>query len=340
MNKQHKLYQEDLQRAIAVKGIERLEGKRFLITGATGLIGTHFIDALLHISGVEITACGRSREKAKSRLGEHFTNPRFTFLEHDSCNPFPAGVEADFIVPLASNTHPRAYSEHPVETMLINVLGCQHSLELARQTGSVVLYPSTVEIYGNAEGSDVFHEEYTGHLNLSNARSCYPESKRSAEALCQSYAAEYGVDVRIARLSRVFGPTMLPSDTKASSQFILKALAGEDIVLKSEGTQFFSYTYTTDVVNALLYILLNGAPATPYNIANPACDVHLRDFALLCANAAGKQIVFEIPDETERLGYSIATQAILAAQRLNDIGWQPRYTMQEALERTITILHG
>lgn len=340
MNKLHPLYQQDLAHILSTSGIEALHGKKVLITGATGLIGTHLIDALMSMGDVEIIAVGRSRDKAAARLGEYYDCARFCFLEQDVREPFPSDIAPDYIIPLASNTHPKAYSEYPAETLLINTLGCQHALDLARRCGATVLYPSTVEVYGNARGTDVFTEDYTGQLNLANARACYPESKRVSEAMCLSYAAEYGIDVKIVRLSRVFGPTMLVSDTKASSQFIQKALSKEDIVLKSEGTQFFSYTYTTDAVTAMLHVMLHGESGVAYNIANPACDVHLRDFATLCAEAAGTKVVFDLPEESERRGYSIATQAILSPDRLFALGWNPRYDMREALKRTISILDG
>lgn len=329
---------EDLRRVLAVKGVERLRGKSVLVTGATGLLGVHLIDALMALGEVTVIAVGRSRERAAGRLGEHLSSPLFRFVEQDVQKAFPEDITADYIIPLASNTHPLAYSQYPAETMLINLKGAEHALELARRCGATVLYPSTVEVYGNAWGDDMFTEDYTGQLNLSTSRACYSESKRSCEALCQSYAAEYGVKVRIARLSRVFGPTMLMSDTKASSQFIRKALDGEDIVLKSEGNQFFSYTYATDAVAAMLHIMLNGEDGTAYNIANDSCNVHLRDFAGLCAELCGRDVVFDLPSESERKGYSVAMNAILDTTRLRTSGFSPSYTMRDAVARTIHIL--
>ena len=338
IDKRHPLYMEDLRRVLAVKGVERLRGKSVLVTGATGLLGVHLIDALMALGEVTVIAVGRSRERAAGRLGEHLSSPLFRFVEQDVQRAFPEDITADYIIPLASNTHPLAYSQYPAETMLINLKGAEHALELARRCGATVLYPSTVEVYGNARDNDLFTEDYTGQLNLSTSRACYSESKRSCEALCQSYAAEYGVKVRIARLSRVFGPTMLMSDTKASSQFIRKALDGEDIVLKSEGNQFFSYTYATDAVAAMLHIMLNGEDGTAYNIASDSCNVHLRDFAGLCAELCGRDVVFDLPSESERKGYSVAVNAILDTTRLRTSGFSPSYTMRDAVARTIHIL--
>ncbi len=344
LNKQHPLYQEDLVRAIDIPNIDKLDGKSFLISGATGLIGVCLIDTLMHYNqqgaNIQINAVGRYWEKAKSRLGEYENDAHFHFIEQDVRQPFPEDLKVDFIIPLASNTHPLAYSQYPIETIEINVKGAEHALKKALSCGATVLYPSSVEVYGNARGEDVFTENYTGQLNLVNARACYPESKRLSEALCHSYMSERGVDVKIARLSRVFGPTMLTTDTKASSQFILKALAGEDIVLKSKGEQYFSYSYVADVVRSMFYILLYGGSGKAYNISNQDCNVRLKDFAGTCAKWAGKEIVFDLPSEVEQKGYSVATHAILDNSRLLTIGCQPLYPFDEAICRTLLVMSG
>lgn len=338
MNKENALYQQDLRNIVSMPGIETLHGKTILITGATGMVGTHLIDALMLLGDVKVYAVGRDKNRAMDRLGSYYDSPLFTFVEQDVCNRFPSDIKPDTIIPLASNTHPLAYSQYPVETMLINIKGAEHALNLAVETGATVLYPSTVEVYGNAIGEDTFSEDYTGKLNLSTSRSCYTESKRSAEAMCQSFIAEKGAKVKIVRLSRLFGPTMLMTDSKASSQFIKKALAHEDIILKSEGNQLFSYTYITDAVRAMLHVLIYGEVGTAYNISCESCDVRLKEFAGLCAQYNGKDVIFELPSETERKGFSVAQKAVLDNSRLRSIGWTPLYNMKEALWRTLDII--
>ena len=342
LHKQHPQYQEDLHYVLSIKGIDSLRNKAFLITGASGLIGLCLIDALMLFNkqGANITvyAVGRSKERAIERLGEYYSDDHFHYIEQDVRDPLPAGLSVDYIIPLASNTHPVAYSQYPIETIEINVKGAGFALKKAAECGATVLYPSSVEIYGNARGEDVFNEDYTGQLNLSNARSCYNESKRLCEALCQSYVAEQNIRVKIVRLSRVFGPTMLMSDTKASSQFILNALRNEDIILKSKGEQFFSYTYVADAVAALLFVLIHGDNGQAYNTANEECNVRLIDFAKICANLSGTKVLFDLPSSCERSGFSIATKAIMSIEKLSDLGFIPHYSFFDAVSRTISIL--
>lgn len=338
LNKKHPLYQKDLNYILSTKGIESLHGKSILITGATGLLGVNLIDALMLMGDVKVYAVGRSKEKAASRLGEYFNNPNFEFIQQDVCEPFANNLKVDYIIPGASNTHPLAYSQYPIETIMINIKGAEYALQLAERCGATVLYMSTVEVYGNAIGQGVFTEGYTGKLNLATSRACYTESKRVSEAMCQSYIAERGVNVKIVRLSRVFGPTMLESDSKASSQFIKKAIAGEDIVLKSKGDQYFSYTYVSDAVAAILHVMINGENGVAYNISNEKCDVHLKDFAQMCAECNGKDVVFDLPSEAEQKGFSIAMQAILDNSKLKSIGFTPKYEMKDAVSRTVEIL--
>jgi nucleoside-diphosphate-sugar epimerase len=338
LNKKHPLYQEDLQNILSLEGLKNIQGKTFLITGATGMVGVMLIDALMALGNVKVIAVGRNREKAKNRLGEYFDNENFEFLVQDVCLPFPNNLDVDFIIPAASNTHPLAYSKYPIETILINVKGAENALELASKCNATVVYTSTNEIYGNAIANEVFTEDYNGKLNLSNARSCYNESKRTAESLCQSYIVEKKVHVKIARLCRIFGPTMLESDSKASSQFIKKAINNEDIVLKSEGNQYFSYTYVADAVIGLLQVLLHGEIGVAYNVSSEKTNIHLKDFAQLCADYNHKKVIFDLPSAEERKGYSIAMKAILSNERIKGIGFKPMYSMRDAICRTCKIL--
>lgn len=336
--KKHIFYQEDIQNILSSIETEKFEGKSFLITGATGMVGVMLIDALMSIKDAKVYAVGRSKDRAKTRLGEYYSNPNFIFLEQDVQTSLPEDLKVNYIIPLASNTHPLAYSQYPIETMLINIEGARNALDLATSCDATVVYPSSVEIYGNSQDGNHFVENGNGLLNLSNSRACYTESKRSCEALCQSYKAERNVNLKIVRLCRIFGPTMLMSDTKASSQFIIKAINKEDIVLKSEGNQFFSYIYVADAVAAILFVLLYGQNGEAYNISNDKTNVHLKEFASQCALYNKKNVVFDLPSETEKKGFSIASTAILNNEKLLSLGFVPKYSFEDAIRRTIEML--
>lgn len=336
--KKHILYQEDVHNILNTIDTDELSGKTFLVTGATGMVGVMLIDVLMKLPHTKVIAVGRNKAKAQNRLGEYFDNSNFNFIEQDVQVPFSEDLKVDYIIPLASNTHPMAYSQYPIETMLINIEGARNALDLAVSSNATIIYPSSVEIYGNSEEGHFFVENSNGKLNLANSRACYTESKRSCEALCQSYKSERNVKIKIVPLCRIFGPTMLMSDTKASSQFIIKAINNEDIVLKSEGNQYFSYIYVADAVAAILYVLLKGQDGEAYNISNLDTNVHLKDFANQCALYNNRKVLFDLPSEVEKKGFSIASTAILLNHKLLSLGFVPLYNLREGIKRTIEIL--
>ena len=146
------------------------------------------------------------------------------------------------------------------------------------------------------------------------------------------------MDVVIARLTRSFGPTLQLTDTKALTQFLKNGLNHENIVLKSAGTQYYSYTYAADAVTGLLTVLLKGESGEAYNVADQSCDIQLRDLAKMIADIAGTEVIFDLPNETEAAGFSKATKARLDGSKLKELGWTPGYSLPEALRKTLSIL--
>ena len=201
------------------------------------------------------------------------------------------------------------------------------------------VFSSSNEIYGENRGDvEIFNEDYCGYIDCNTLRAGYPESKRCGEALCQAYKVQKDLDVIIARVTRSYGPTMNMSDTKAVSQFIKKGIGDEDIVLKSAGTQYYSYTYMADAVSGLLWAMLSGVNGEAYNIADVHSDIMLKDLAAIIAEINCKKVVFEIPNEVEATGYSKATKARLNGSKLQNLGWKPRYDIKAGMERTIEIM--
>ncbi|MBQ6475562.1 MAG: NAD-dependent epimerase/dehydratase family protein [Clostridia bacterium] len=344
----NKLYQEDLEAvASLVLPWEKLNGKRILLSGASGLIGSCLVDVLMtHCRMAKtdqtIYALGRNPEKLYARFSAWRDDPRLRFVTQDINTPMTDDVpmDADLILHLASNTHPIQYATDPVGTIMTNVIGLKNMLDLAVRSGTRrFLFASSNEIYGENRGDiECFHEGYLGYIDCNTLRAGYPESKRCGEALCQAYRRQYGLDVVIPRFTRSYGPTMIQTDSKAISQFIKKAVAGEEIILKSAGTQYYSYTYVMDAVSGLLTVLLCGEDGAAYNIADAGSDIMLKDVAQILAEEAGTHVVFELPDAVEAAGYSKATKARLDGSKIKMIGWKPRFEIREGLQRTVRIL--
>lgn len=343
-----RLYTEDLEAVGKLKlPWEKLQGKSLMLSGATGMIGSFLADVILNknrTDGLDCTvyALGRSEARARERFGAFADDPHFMFIPYDVKEPFTRDdlSTVNYVLHLASNTHPLQYATDPIGTVTTNITGLQHMLEFAAAHGAErFAFASSNEIYGENRGdAELFDEAYCGYIDCNTLRAGYPESKRCGEALCQAYRAQKGLDVVIPRFTRSYGPTMLMSDTKAISQFIRKSIAREDIVLKSAGTQTYSYTYAGDAVSGLLTVLLKGGSGEAYNIADEASDIRLKDLAAVLAEIAGTSVVFELPDSVEAAGYSKATKARLDGRKLKELGWKPRYAIRAGLERTIRIL--
>ena len=344
----HSLYQEDLKYITSFGGVDwsKLTGRHLLLSGGTGQIGRCLIDAIMHKNveenlGCQITVLTRDKVKAVDRFCAWKSRETLQFLEQDVNQTIgPDCIMADYVLHLASNTHSLAYANDPIGTIKTNIEGTSNLLDFAQKVkSSRFLLASTNEIYGENRGdTELMEETYCGYIDCNSLRAGYPEAKRCAEALCQAYRRQYGMDTVIARFTRTYGPTLLPSDSKALSQFIRNAVRGEDIVLKSKGDQMFSYTYVADAVTGLLCVLTGGKDGQAYNISEPDYDISLREMADLIAKECGKSVRFELPGEDEAVGFSRVMKARLSNNRIRSIGWSAGYSLQKGLPRTIQII--
>lgn len=345
LNVDNVFYKNDLKNVAKQIDIKTFYNTKFLITGATGLIGSFFVDFLIYLNevydaNIKIYAMSRSEERLKKRFN-YFNNKckSLIFIEQDICDSIELNEKIDYIINAASNADPKNYSLYPVETITTNVLGSKNILEFAMKNKETkVLFTSTMEVYGEINSKNSFSEEDYGLVNNNEIRSGYPESKRVAEILHKSYFKEYGVKSIICRLGYIYGPTMTNTDSKVIAQFIKNALKGENIILKSKGEQKRSYCYVADTVAGMLIALTKGELGNVYNISNINSTISIKDMADLIANINGVKVEYQLPNEIEKAGFSKIQDAILDESKLRKLGWNPVYNIEEGIKNTLVIL--
>ena len=336
-------YLEDLTYVATLPIFDKLKNKSVMITGACGLIGSFLVDAImihnkLYNDNITVIAYDFKEEFISNRFPKYLNDANFKYVCQDVNLPLSYDDEVDYIMHLASNAHPALFKTDPVGTIKANIIGLLNLLEFAKDKKVTrVLYTSTGEVYGEKEGIKEFFEEDIGFVNPVLYRSCYPNSKRCAETLCVSYSEQYGVSTVIARPSHVYGPTMTKSDSRVYAEFIRNILNNEDITLKSPGNQTRSYTYIADAVSALLYILLAGEDKNAYNIANPNSILSIREMAEIIADIGNKKVLFDIPKDVPTNANPMQC-GVLNSDKLQSIGWTPKYDSKEGFINTIKIL--
>lgn len=331
----NKRYAASLARALSGLDLSPLAGRRVLVAGGAGMLGSCLVDLLREDGRCRVIAVGRDAAAARERFGPE--DGSYSFYRHDVSEPLTNLSEhIDYIIHAASNADPLRMAKDPVGTLMANVEGTRNLLEYGMAHGMRrFLFVSSGEIYGQPDG-DSFREEYCGPLDLFSPRTCYPEGKRAAEILCRSYMDQYGADAVIVRPCHLFGPTMRPNDSRAASQFLRSAAEGKDVVLKSEGLLVRSHCYAADAARGILLALLSGERGAAYNIADRRYQMRIRDFAERAAQAGGSRVIFDTPGELEQKGYSRAERMVLDPGRLEALGWRPANI--PAIEETVRIL--
>ena len=320
---------DDIKDVCSAISFDKLKGKTILISGGTGFIGTYITNIVEYRNK-------HYKDNIKlislSRRGG-ISNSTIKYIKCDINNKIDIDEDIDYIIHLASNTHPKQYKDDPVGTITTNILGCKNLLDLAcKKNIKRFLLASSVEIYGECIDKPVT-ENYSGYIDCNKARSGYNESKRLCESLCQSYKSQFGIDFVTARLSRVIGPDR-KEDTKAIAQFINKAINNEDIILNSYGNQLFSYTYVSDAAVAILKLLCDGINGEAYNVSADTDYRTLKDYAEYIAKCTKVKVVFDIKNDEFA---SKASYALLDNHKIKQLGWKPRYTVLEGLSKTIEI---
>ena len=324
-----------------IPNIDSLYGKSILITGATGMICSAVAEVLLYLNKeknakIHIILASRNKDRLQKRFYCFEEGKDYSFCHYDATSATPLDIKADYIIHGASNADPGKFAKEPVETMLANIIGLNTLLKSATNNNAKrLLYISSSEVYGRKEEKRPYKEYDYGFVDILNPRASYPSSKRAAETLCSAYSAEYGLDTVIVRPGHIYGPTITDSDSRASAQFTRKAKAGEDIVMKSAGSQLRSYCYTLDCASAILTVLINGKCEEAYNISNSNSIVTIREIAESLAKAGKVNIVFENPSDYEQKSYNLMENSSLESSKLEGLGWKACFDISMGAIRTL-----
>ena len=302
-------------------------GKRVLVTGGAGFIGSHLCRYLL-TQGHEVLCLDNFFTGRKSNIDDLLERHDFELIRHDITEPIL--LEVDWIYNLACPASPVHYQYNPVKTVKTNVMGVINMLGLAKRVRARILQASTSEVYGDP----LVHpqiESYWGHVNPIGKRSCYDEGKRVAETLMMDYHRQNRVDIRIARIFNTYGPHMLVDDGRVVSNFIVQALRGEDLTIYGDGLQTRSFCYVDDLVAALYRLMESDRFEGPVNLGNP-CEFTMLELAELVLELTGSQAkISYLPlpedDPIQR------RPDISKAKR--ELDWTPKVQLREGLQQAI-----
>lgn len=333
-------YRRDIDNALLLLDRDKLAGKRVLVTGASGLICSAVVDLLVacnqqYATGITVYAAGRSTTKLATRFPDGAA-AGVVFVAYDATAPVNFDFEVDYIIHGASNASPDKYVSEPVDTMLANIMGVHHLLQYAADKSlEKFLYVSSSEVYGRLTHGNPMREDEYGATDILSPRSAYPMGKRAAETLCVSYANQYGMDVSIVRPGHIYGPTAQASDNRVSSAFARQAAMGENIVMKSAGTQLRSYCHCIDCATATLAVLTRGENKAAYNISNKDSVITIRQMAQVIADVSGVQLIMELPTDAEKAAFNPMDNSSLNSDKLEALGWQGQFDAATGFAHTI-----
>ncbi len=309
--------------------------KRILVTGGAGFLGSHLCERLVG-QGHDVICLDNLFTSQKQNIAELLEEPNFEFVRHDVTHP--VWLEVDEIYNLACPASPVHYQFNPIKTMKVSVMGAINLLGMAKRCEAKIFHASTSEVYGDP--TPEHHpqtEDYRGNVNPIGVRACYDEGKRAAETLFFDYYRSNGVNIRVVRIFNTYGPRMHPYDGRVVSNFILQALAGEDITIYGDGGQTRSFCYVDDLINGFL-AMMNGPDGFPgpVNLGNPGefTIKELAEMVIELTGAPSKLTFRPLPSDDplqRRPDISLAKEKL---------GWEPKIALREGLQKTIDYFSG
>jgi dTDP-glucose 4,6-dehydratase len=305
---------------------KRWAGRRVVVTGGAGFVGSWVCERLLELDA-RVVSVDSYLTGAQENL-EHLDGD-LEMLEQDVSEGLEVGGDVDVVLHLASPASPVHYLEHPIETMRVGSIGTMHALELAQARQARFLLASTSEVYGDP----LVHpqpEDYWGNVNPIGPRSVYDEAKRFAEALTTAYRRERRVDTAIVRIFNTYGPRMRLDDGRAIPAFMSQALAGKPLTVTGDGSQTRSLCYVEDTVDGILSLAASDQPG-PVNVGS-SDELTMLQLAERVREIAGSDSPVEfigLPVDDPKVRRPDTTRATEL------LGWEPRVPLEDGLKRTL-----
>lgn len=343
------IVQEDIEYIIScVSDWERLRGKTVMVSGANGFLPAYMVETLLKLNEpwdsdsdkIKIIGIVRNKEKAFSRFSDYLDRSDFQLIVQDVNNriSFPGGI--DYIIHAASQASPKYFGTDPVGTLSTNVLGTYNLLELAIEKNvKDFLFFSSGEVYGEVDVSVMpIREENYGYIDPLNVRSCYAESKRMGETMCVSWSYQFGIPVKIVRPFHTYGPGMHLDDGRVFADFVSDIISNRDIVMKSDGSALRAFCYLADATVGFFKVLLSGKNREAYNVGNDKGEISIIQLANILVSLFPEKGLKVIRQDTPSDGSylkSKISRAFPDISKIRNLGWEPRYSVEDGFKRTI-----
>ena len=299
-----------------------------VITGGSGFVGSYLCEKLIN-DGHKIIVIDNLLTGSRENINDLLDNENFSFIEHDVQDHIEIEDKVDYVLHFASAASPKAYTEHPVNTLKAGSVGTINTLGLAKKHSAEYLLASTSEVYGDPLISPQ-NEEYWGNVNPNGERSMYDEAKRFAEAAVATYSRSYGLKTKIVRIFNTYGPRMQLNDGRVVTNFIVQALRNENITIYGDGTQTRSFSYVEDTVSGIIS-LMNSTEYDVFNIGNPneMTVGKLAEKIIELTDSTSEIKYLELPNDDPKQRKPDITKA---KTKLN---WEPKVNLDEGLAKTI-----
>jgi nucleoside-diphosphate-sugar epimerase len=325
---------------------DRFKNKTIFVSGGAGLLPSYLVQSLLHANSLhnlklKVICMSRSSESLNKRLGYWLNDSSLKIIIHDVTRPIPVEIiPSDFVIHAASQASPKFYAIDPVGTLLASTIGTQHLLEYAvRSKAERFMFFSSGEVYGAPLiQTEPITETSYGYLDPMNVRSCYAESKRIGETMSVAWAKQYRLYTVVVRPFHTYGPGIALDDGRVFADFVADVVAKRDIVVKGDGSEKRCFCYLADATVGFLSVLLNGINSEAYNVANPSCEISMKNLAKLISDLfPDRNIKIRFEDCETKKNYlkSPVLQLLPSIEKIKKLGWLPETSLGEGFSKTI-----